>query len=97
MPTFSFTKTHDYRDGVGDPTVTMTFTTDSIETLRENFEDFLNGAGFVSKPEEDNIVNFERRVTKDDYVAKEEDFMWNDAFKSKFGKNTFDNFTLGDK
>jgi hypothetical protein len=98
MPTFTFTKNGDYREG-SDPTVSMTFTTDSVEALRENFEDFLNGAGFVTKPEEDNVVQFERKLKQTDFLAKEEDWMWNEAFKSKFGKDSisFDNFTLGDK
>ena len=67
-----------------------------IVTERENFEDFLNGAGFVTKPVEDNVVQLDRRLTQSDYIAKESDWMWNDAFKSKFGDN-FSNFTLGDK
>jgi hypothetical protein len=100
MPTFTFTKSGDFREG-SDPTVSMTFTTDSVEALRENFEDFLNGAGFVTKPEEDNVVPFERKLTLKDTLAKEEDWMWNDAVKSKFPNYydtiSFEDFTLGDK
>ena len=88
MPTFTFTKNHDYREDMGDSTVTMTFTTDNVEVLRANFEDFLNGAGFVTKSEE----------LSNDVIA-EEDFMWDDAFTSKFGPDviSFNNFNLGGK
>ena len=83
MPTFTFTKSHDYRDGDGDPNVTMTFSTDSLQTLRENFEDFIQGAGFAVRPEPE----FEPRITSKDFLAKEEDWLWNDAFKAKFGND----------
>ena len=95
MPTFTFTKAHDYGNEMGDPTVSMTFTTDNLETLRINFEDFLRGAGFVIEEEEPQL---ERKLKIVDKVQKEEDWMWNDAFKSKFGRTDLDSFTiLGDK
>ena len=97
MPTFTFTKAHDYGNEMGDPSVSMTFTTDNLETLRINFEDFLRGAGFVIEEEE---VKFERKLEVVDKVQKEEDWMWNDAFKAKFANHgkDMDSFTvLGDK
>ena len=93
MPTFTFTKSHDYRDGDGDPNVTMTFTTDSLQTLRENFEDFIQGAGFAVKPEPEHAVDrviqpeFERRLTQEDFLAKEEDWLWDDALAAKFAND----------
>lgn len=53
MPDFTFIK-HGWKE---DPNLTMTFNTDSLETIRECFEDFVQGAGFVSpeKNEEDFI------------------------------------------
>ena len=60
MPDFTFIK-HGWG---GDPNLTMTLNTDSLETIRECFEDFVRGAGFVPKgevvtEEEPEFKNFE--------------------------------------
>ena len=98
MPAFTFIKQQLPGDPA-EPGLTMTFTTDSLAKMRENFEDFLRGAGFEPEIEEEE-PEFERRLEVVDRVAAEEDWMWNDAFKSKFANHggDMDSFTiLGDK
>ena len=93
MPHFQFTKSSDL-GMTGDTTVSVAVQSDNVQQVREAFEDFLAGAGFVL-PEPD----FERRLTQEDYVAKEEDYMWDDAVNAKFNGNTInlDKFDLGGK
>ena len=76
MAKFTFTSEI---DGV---TVSHSFEAEVLPEILKRFNDFVEGSGFVLPEEEDT---FEFRVTADDFVAKEEDFMWDDAFASKFG------------
>ena len=92
MPRFTFTKHSDFE---GDPAVTMTFETEHVQVLQDNIKDFVSGSGFTAIDDEDD---FERRLTQEDFVAKEEDYLWSDAIVSKFGKSgLYTNFNLGDK
>ena len=92
MPRFTFTKHPDFE---GDPAVTMTFETEHVQVLQDNIKDFVSGSGFMANDDEDD---FERRLTQEDFVAKEEDYLWRDAIVSKFGKSGLSNtFNLGDK
>lgn len=76
MAKFTFTSEI---DGV---TISHSFDAEVLPEIRKRFNDFVEGSGFVLPEEEDS---FEFRVTTDNFVAKEEDYMWDDAFASKFG------------
>tara|TARA_R110001592_G_scaffold275808_2_gene542917 strand:- start:114 stop:425 length:312 start_codon:yes stop_codon:yes gene_type:complete len=103
MAKFTFTSVE---DGV---TVTHSFEALLLPEIQERFNAFIEGSGFVLPDEEDT---FEFRVTNEDFIAKEEDYMWNEAFAAKFGivaTNdvinggagadiiSFNDYTLGDK
>ena len=103
MAKFTFTSVE---DGV---TVTHSFEAFLLSEIQERFNSFIEGSGFVLPDEEDT---FEFRVTNEDFVAKEEDYMWNEAFAAKFGTVatndvingghgadviSFKDFSLGDK
>ena len=76
MAKFTFTSEI---DGV---VVSHSFEAEVLPEIQKRFNDFVEGSGFVLPEEEDS---FEFRVTADDFVAKEEDYMWDDALASKFG------------
>jgi hypothetical protein len=91
MAKFTFTSVE---DGV---TVTHSFEALLLSEIQERFNSFIEGSGFVLPDEEDT---FEFRVTNEDFVAKEEDWLWdeadtfinketdvywNEAFAAKFG------------
>ena len=91
MAKFTFTSVE---DGV---TVTHSFEAFLLSEIQERFNSFIEGSGFVLPDEEDT---FEFRVTNEDFVAKEEDWLWdeadtfinketdihwNEAFVAKFG------------
>lgn len=86
MPNFELIK---YPEFEGDSEVRMTFTTDQLQVLQENFQDFVRGAGFEVELADDQEPDFERRLTQEDFLAKEEDYLWDDAFKHKFRDNVF--------
>ena len=75
MPHFIFTKLGSDRD----PEVTMEFQAEHIDTVRENFEDFLFGSGFRPKMEEEEETPFELRLTSDDVIQFPESWMWDDS------------------
>jgi len=81
MPKFTLIKHPDFD---GDPSVTMTFETEHAQVLQDNLKDFVSGSGFtVSLGDDDDDMEddyFERRLTQDDFVAKEEDYEWNDTY-----------------
>jgi hypothetical protein len=86
MPRFTLTK---HPDGQYDSEVTVSFECEMVDVARAHFDDFLQGSGF-SLPDD---APFETKISFDDYVAKEEDWMWNDAFASKFSSDEVYNFT----
>ena len=59
-----------------DSEVTVTFDAELLDTTRSHYDDFLRAAGFE--------IPLESNSDKEDFLAKEEDWMWNDAFASKF-------------
>ena len=77
MAKFTFTSEI---DGV---TVSHSFEAEVLPEIQKRFNDFVEGSGFVLPEEEDS---FEFRVTADDFVAKNDDWMWDDAFASKFSE-----------
>jgi hypothetical protein len=76
MAKFTFTSEI---DGV---TVSHSFEAEVLPEIQKRFNDFVEGSGFVLPEEEDS---FESRITANDFLAKEEDYMWDDALASKFG------------
>ena len=76
MAKFTFTSEI---DGV---IVSHSFEAEVLPEIQKRFNDFVEGSGFVLPEEEDT---FERRITTDDFVSKNDDWMWDDAFASKFG------------
>ena len=81
MPRFRLTKEP---ENTHDAEVTVTFDTDLLDIAKAHFNDFLQASGFEIPFEYISEPQLERRVTVDDFLATEEDLMWNDAFKSKF-------------
>ena len=77
MPRFTLIK---HPENKYDTEVTVTFECEMVDVAKAHYEDFLQGAGF-SLP---NDAPFERKLTQDDFLAREEDWMWDDAFASKF-------------
>ena len=93
MPRFTLTS-QDEDTGL---LVTVTFTSDFLPEVNERFDQFLRASDFDLPYNEDG---FERRITQEDFVAKEEDYLWDDAIKSKFSSDNVVNlqsFTLGHK
>lgn len=67
-----------------DSEVTMTFDTNLRTVAQEFFDDFLKASGFEVPFETESVGNVGFRVTRGDFLAKEEDWMWDDALASKF-------------
>jgi hypothetical protein len=80
MPRFTLIK---HPEGKYDTEVTVAFECEMVDVAKAHYDDFLQGAGF-SLPDE---APFERKLTPDDFLAKEEDWQWNDAFSAKFNVN----------
>lgn len=80
MPRFTLIK---HPDGQYDSEVTVSFECEMVDVAKAHFDDFLQGAGF-SIPDD---APFEYKLTKADFIAAEEDYMWDEAFESKFGIN----------
>jgi hypothetical protein len=77
MQKFTFTK-----HGSGcDPQVTMEFEAEYIDTVKQNFEDFLFGSGFhpETDDEKEQDVPFEYRLNSDDVIHFPESWMWDDS------------------
>ena len=77
MPRFTLIK---HPDGQYDSKVEVSFECEMIDVAKAHFDDFLQGSGF-SLPDD---APFEPKLGDDDFLAKEEDYMWDDAFYSKF-------------
>mgnify|MGYP000117545088 CR=1 FL=1 len=91
MPHFTLIK---HADSQYDADVTMEFDAEVLDLARAHYEDFLQASGFeLPLPEEEE--DFNSRLTNADFLALEQDYMWNDAFESKFGKNTVNDGILG--
>ena len=81
MPHFTLIK---HADSQYDADVTMEFDAEVLDLARAHYEDFLQASGFeLPLPEEEE--DFNSRLTNADFLALEQDYMWNDAFESKFG------------
>jgi len=81
MPRLRLTKEP---ENTHDAEVTVTFDTDLLDIAKAHFNDFLQASGFEIPFEYISEPKLERRITTDDFLAKEEDWMWNDAITSKF-------------
>ena len=77
MPRFTLIK---HPDGQYDSKVEVSFECEMVDVAKAHFDDFLQGSGF-SLPDD---APFEPKLGDDDFLAKEEDYMWDDAFYSKF-------------
>ena len=64
-----------------DSEVTITFDAELLDVARNHYDDFLKAAGFEIPLEEDK---FEFKITEDEFVAREEEWLWDDALASKF-------------
>lgn len=72
MPRFTLIK---HADNQFDSEIKMEFEAEVLDLARAHYEDFLQGAGFELPLKTD---------AESDFIAKEEDWMWDDAFASKF-------------
>lgn len=81
MPRFRLTKEP---ENTHDAEISVTFDTDLLDIAKAHFNDFLKASGFELPLEYPDDFEFERKITVDDFLAKEEDWKWNDAFQSKF-------------
>ena len=75
-----FTLTSEADNGV---VITYTFESEYLPGVQQQVDKFLEASGFVLPEEEDD---FEFRVTSDDFLSAEEDYMWDEALVSKFGE-----------
>jgi hypothetical protein len=82
MPRFTLIK---HGDSEFDADVTMEFNSDCLDLVNAHVQDFLQASGFEFPIEEPDHAT-DRWLKERDFLAKEEDWMWNDAFKAKFGK-----------
>ena len=86
-----FTLTSEADNGV---VITYTFESEYLPGVQQQVDKFLEASGFVLPEEEDD---FEFRVKSDDFLAAEEDYMWDEALVSKFGDvTTHAAFTIND-
>ena len=75
MPKFTLIK---HGDNDFDSEVTMEFYTETLDLARAHYDDFLQAAGFELMPKGGaTTLN----------IPDPEDWLWNDAFESKFGIN----------
>ena len=74
MPKFTLTK---HGDNSFDSDVTMEFYTETLDLARAHYDDFLKASGFE--------LPIEGKEDEHDYVIPDpEDWLWDDAFASKF-------------
>ena len=66
--------------------VTYTFESEHLPHAQGHIRTFLEASGFVFPEDEQDSDDFEFRVTSDDFLASEEDYMWDEALVSKFGE-----------
>ena len=79
MPRFELIKhpSNDY-----DSAVSMTFTAEMVDVAKAYFDDFLKASGFELPL--DDEPEFKLTLTTEDFLAAQEDWLWDDAFASKF-------------
>ena len=81
MPKFTLIK---HADSQYDAEVRMDFDSEVVDLAQAHFHDFLQASGFeLPLPEEEDVFN--PRLTNADFLALENDYMWDDAFEAKFG------------
>jgi len=87
MPKFTLIK---HAETSFDSEVTVTFNTDLLEGAKGHFDDFLKASGFEIPLEAEAVEepDYEFRLTQSDRLAAEQDWLWNEAFTSKFGGST---------
>jgi len=66
--------------------VTYTFESEHLPHAQGHIRTFLEASGFVFSEDEEDSIQF--RITSDDFLAAEEDYMWDEALVSKFGDIT---------
>lgn len=82
MPKFTLIK---HPEHTFDSEVTVTFEGEVLDVVQAHVNDFLKASGFeIPDPE---VNNDPFRLNNEDFVAKTEDWMWDDAFHSKFMMN----------
>ena len=92
MPHFTLIK---HADSQYDADVTMEFDAEVLDLARAHYEDFLQASGFEIPLPDEEEDDFNPRLTNADFLALEKDYMWNDAFESKFGKQATNDGILG--
>ena len=78
MPRFTLIK---HASNKLDSEVTVTFDAELLDVARSHYDDFLKAAGFELPIEEDE---FEFKITENEFLAREEEWLWDDALASKF-------------
>ena len=71
-----------HADSNYDSEVTMTFSAEMRDLVMAHFNNFLLASGFELPMEEE--IPFEFKLTAEDYLAREEDYKWGEAFDFKF-------------
>ena len=82
MPKFTLIK---HADSQYDAEVRMDFDSEVVDLAQAHFHDFLQASGFELPLEDEEEDIFNPRLTSADFLALEEDNMWDDAFEAKFG------------
>jgi len=82
MPKFTLIK---HADSQYDAEVRMDFDAEVVDLAEAHFHDFLQASGFELPLPENDTVDFNPRLTNEDWLALAEDHMWDDAYESKFG------------
>ena len=81
MPRFTLIK---HADSQYDSEIKMEFDAEVLDLARAHYEDFLTASGFV--PETADSIQFQ------DWNAKKEDDMWDDAVSTKFSLDEIYNY-----
>lgn len=71
-----------HADSDYDAEVTMTFSAEMRDLVMAHFNNFLLASGFELPMEEE--IPFEFKLTSEDYLAREEDYKWDEALDFKF-------------
>lgn len=82
MPKFTLIK---HADSQYDAEVRMDFDSEVVDLAQAHFHDFLQASGFELPLPSEYEDDFNSRLTNADFLALEEDHMWDDAFEAKFG------------
>jgi len=82
MPKFTLIK---HADSQYDAEVRMDFDSEVVDLAQAHFHDFLQASGFELPLPEEEEEDFNPRLTNADFLALEQDHMWDDAFEAKFG------------